>query len=181
MLQRRQAATTFVQMSVPLLAERTDMVARQLARGKAHAAVHADVGVPAEQRLVVERRHIVVARVAGIARMPDGRDDGIHLEHRAPPGAGIHAAVELVEQRAAGVCHLFLVIEPGRLAVIDPLERHSRDIRAQHELREPARRWGRDDAQILVKAAVGTVQIDALTWPAVRYGRFVQEFNAARS
>jgi len=53
------------------------------------------------------------------------------------------------------------MIESRRLAVIDPLQRHSRDIGAQHELRQPARRGSRDDAQILDIAAVGPVQIDA--------------------
>src|ERR1700728_1490864 len=74
------------------LAEGADVIARQLARREAHAAVHADVGIAPEQRLVVERRHIVVARVAGIAGVAHGRNDGVDFEPGAPPGAGIDAA-----------------------------------------------------------------------------------------
>jgi hypothetical protein len=51
------------------------------------------------------------------------------------------------------------MVEPGGLAVIDPLERHPGDIRAQYKLRETARRWSRNDTQILVKTAVGTIKI----------------------
>ena len=66
------------------LAERTHVVARQLRRRKALRAVQAQVAVAAEQRLVVQRRDVVVARVAGIAGVADGGDDRADLEHGAP-------------------------------------------------------------------------------------------------
>src|SRR5256885_13895088 len=69
------------------LAEGADVIARQLARDEALAAVHAQVRVAPEQRLVVQRRHVVVARVARIAGVPDRGDDGVDLQDRAPPGA----------------------------------------------------------------------------------------------
>jgi hypothetical protein len=41
------------------------VIARQLAHRETLRAVQAEVRVAAEQGLVVERRHVVVARVAG--------------------------------------------------------------------------------------------------------------------
>src|SRR6516164_11588667 len=85
------------------LAEGTDVIARQLARGKSLGAVHAEIGITAEQGLVVQRRHVVVARVAWVTGVTHGRDDGVDFEHRATPGARIGAAVQLIEKRAARV------------------------------------------------------------------------------
>jgi len=139
LLQRRQAATTFVQMSVPFWLKGRIWSRDSSRAGKRipqYMQMYASCGTASGYSEAAHSR----GAYCGIARMPDGRHDGIHLEYGAPPGAGIHAAVELVEQRSAGVCDLFLMIESRRLAVIDPLQRHSRDIGAQHELRQPARR-----------------------------------------
>ena len=49
-------------------AQGSDMLAGELAGGKALAAVHAHVGVALEQGMVVERRHVVLARLGEIGR-----------------------------------------------------------------------------------------------------------------
>ena len=46
--------------------------------------------------------------------------------------------------------------------VVDPLERHARDVGAQHQLRQSARGGHRDDAQIVQEAVVGLLEIDAV-------------------
>src|SRR5580693_1790819 len=113
LLQRRQAATTFVQMSVPCW-----LNGRMWSRDSSRAAKR----MPQYMHRKASRRHVIMTGVAGVAGMPDGCDDGIHLEHRAPAGAGVHAAIELIKERATGIRHLLLMVEPGGLAVIDPLE-----------------------------------------------------------
>ena len=100
-----------------------------------------------------------MARVPRIAGVPDGGDDGVDLEHGAPPGAGIRSAVQLIEQRAAGVSDLLLMVQSRRFLVVDPLERHARDVGAQHQLRQSARGRSRDDAQIVQEAVVGLLEI----------------------
>ncbi len=136
------------------------MIPRQLARREANGAIHAQKGVAPEQGLVVQRRYVVMPGIAGIARVADRGDDGIDLEHRAPPGLGVHAAEELVEHRSARVGHLLLVVQPRCLLIVDPFQRHSRDVRTQDELGEPAHRLGGDDAQVLVMAVVSAFQIN---------------------
>ena len=54
----------------------------------------------------------------------------------APPGPRAGAAVQSVQQRAAGVGHLLGVIKARRLAVIDPFQRHAGNIGAQDLLRQ---------------------------------------------
>ena len=47
------------------------------------------------------------------------------------------------------------MVESRGFLVVDPLEGHAGDVGAQDELREPARRRGRDDAQVILVAVVG--------------------------
>jgi len=135
------------------------VIARQLARRKARGAVHAEIRVAAEQRLVVQRRHVIVAGVARIAGVPNGGDDGVDFEHRAPSGARVGAAVQLIEKRTARVSDLLLMVQSCCFLVVDPLERHARDVGAQHQLRQPARGRHRDDVQILREAVIRLLEI----------------------
>ncbi len=161
------------------LAEWPDVVARELARWEALRAVHAEERVAAKQRLVVERRHVVVARIARVAGVADRRDDRVHVEDGALASAGIGAAAQAEDRAAAGVGDLFLVIEPGGFLVVDPLERHARYVRAQDELGERAASRARDDAQIVEGSPIRAVEIDAFHC-IVRLGRFMSQFNVAR-
>jgi len=67
-----------------------------------------------------------------------------------PSGPGVDAAEQLVEHRAAGIGHLLLVIEPRRLLVVDPFQRHARNVRTEDKLREPASRPAGEDSQVIV-------------------------------
>ena len=118
----------------PALAEGTHVIARQITRCKPLATVKTQVRIAPKQRLIVERGQIIVAQVAGIAALTFGGDDGIDLKDGAPPAERIGAAKQSENGRAAGIGHLLLVIEPRGLAVVDPLERHARHVRAQHGL-----------------------------------------------
>src|SRR6266403_2387974 len=59
------------------LAERPDVISRQLARRETHATIHTQVRIAAEECLIVQRWNIVVPRVARIARVPDGGDNRV--------------------------------------------------------------------------------------------------------
>ncbi len=145
----------------PALAEGPHVVARQLARGEALATIEAEVGVAPEQRLVVQRRHVVVPQVARVAGVSDRRDDRVHLEHGAPASQRVGAAAELEDRRAAGVGHLALVVEARGLLVVDPLEGHAGDVGAQHVVLERNQPGARIDADIVVVPMVGQFEIDA--------------------
>jgi hypothetical protein len=71
--------------------------------------------------------------------MAAGRDDRADLDDRALAAAGVGAAAQAKQHRAAGVRHLAHVVETDRLAVVDPLERHAGDVGAQHLLRQSRR------------------------------------------
>src|SRR5690606_12902572 len=82
------------------LAERPDMIPRQVAHWKSQAAVHAQIRVPPEKSLIVQRRNVIVTRIAGIARMAERCDDRIDLEHRTAASVGFYTSVEPVEHGA---------------------------------------------------------------------------------
>ena len=83
---------------VTTLAERPDMIARQLTRREANTAVHAQVRVPPEQGLIVQRGDVVVPCVARVTRVANGRHDRVDIQHRALARNGVRAAIELIEQ-----------------------------------------------------------------------------------
>lgn len=118
----------------PALAEGAHVIARQITRRKTLAAIEAQVSIAPKQGLIVERRQIIVAQVARIAALAFGGDDGIDLQNGAPPAERIGAAKQPENGRTAGIGHLLLVIESCGLAVVDPLKRHARHVRAQHGL-----------------------------------------------
>src|SRR5262249_11792805 len=139
------------------LAERPDVIPRQLARRKAHAAIHAQIRIATEESLVVQRRYIVVPGIAGIPGVPDRRDDGVDFKDGPTSTRGIDAAVQSVERRSAGISHLLLVIQSRGFLVVDPLEGHAGDISTEDELGERPRGGPRDDPQVILMAVVGAV------------------------
>ena len=99
--------------------------------------------------------------VAGISRMSDGGDNRVDFEDRTASGLRVHAPVELVQRRAAGISNLFLVIQSRGFLVVDPLEGHASHIRAKDELGEAARRQSGDYTQVIVVAVIGAFKVDA--------------------
>jgi hypothetical protein len=86
------------------------VIARQFAHRETLRAVQAEMRIAPKQRLVVERRHVIVARVAGIAGVPHGCNDGIHFEHGTKTRASADTTVEFEQRAAAGIGDLLLVI-----------------------------------------------------------------------
>src|SRR5262249_2968881 len=113
------------------LTERADMIARELTRRKPQPAVHAQIPIAPKESLIVERRNIVMAGVAGVTGVPHRGHDGIDLEHGAMTGARVRTTIELIKERAAGVSHLLLMVKARRLLVVDPLKWHTAHIRPQ--------------------------------------------------
>ena len=126
------------------------MVARELRDRKTHPAIHADLPVAPEQRLVVEGRRVVAAQVARIVRVPDGRDDRAHRHTSAPAAARVRAAVKSIKKASNRVRDLFHVIEARRFAIVDPLQRHAGHVRAQHLLGQGAMGRGYDERALIV-------------------------------
>ncbi len=107
------------------LAQRSDVIARELVGREAHAAVHAEVRIALEQGLIVQRRRIVFAQIAGIMCVTDRCHDRVHVHDRLQSGARIRAAEQAVKACAAGIGNLFRVIKPHRVPVVNPLQGHS--------------------------------------------------------
>lgn len=109
------------------------MVARQVDDEEMLAAIQAEVGIAPEQRVVVQRRRIGVARRIGGA-MPECRDDARHLDDGARPGVRVDSAAQPEQRPAALIGDLRRVVEAHRAPVIHPLERHAGDVGAQDKL-----------------------------------------------
>jgi hypothetical protein len=131
------------------LDEGPNVIAREFPAWKTLGAVHAQIGVAPKQRFVIQGRHIVVARIAGVAGVPKRGDDGVDLDHGAAAIECIVPAVQPVEQRATAVGHLLLMIEPGRLAIVDPFERHAGHIGAQNHLPKAMHGSAYDECRIV--------------------------------
>jgi hypothetical protein len=60
-----------------------------------------------------------------------GGNDGVDLDHTALAGFGINATTHLIQWGTAGIGDALIVIEPNRLLIVDPLQRHSSHIGPQ--------------------------------------------------
>jgi hypothetical protein len=107
------------------------VITGQFMGGMVLAAIHAQVRVALEQGVIVERRNIsgVDRTIAAV-----GGNDRVDLHHALTTRFRIRAAVYAIEQHTAGVCHLTQVVEPYRLLVINPFQRHAGRICAQYLL-----------------------------------------------
>ena len=76
------------------------------------------------------------------------------------PVSALTPPYNLYNMRAARIGDLLLVVEARRFLVVDPLQRHARDVRTQDQLRESARRRCGDDAQVILDAVIGAFEID---------------------
>ncbi len=116
------------------------MIARQGGFGRPFAAVHAHVAVAGEQSLVAERRHVLRALAVRGKGVAPRRDDGIDLYDGTRAADGVGAAAHSVHDLPARVQDLAEMIQPHRLLVTDPVQRHSGHIRAQSTLIEVVHR-----------------------------------------
>ena len=116
------------------LADRAHMIARQVAPEEAPAAVHADLRIAAEQRVVVERRRVIVETLVEPCRHALGGHDRIHVHLAAVAGERADTAANPEKGPAAVIGDLARVIEPHGIAVVDPAQGAARHVGAQHPL-----------------------------------------------
>ena len=141
------------------------MIAAEIAATEALRAVHAQVAIAPEQRLIVERGNVVVADIPGVAGMTQRRDDGADLQHRALTGQRVSPTVQLVERRAAAIGDLTLRVKTRCLAVVDPLQRHAGHVGSQHVLIQAITLLRRHDPQVVAGPQLewrGTGQVNLL-------------------
>ncbi len=112
------------------------MVPGQIGSSKLLRAVQAYVGVPLEQRLIVQRRHIAVPILLQARRRAPGRDNGIDLYHAAQARQRAETTMDAIQGNTAGVGHLSGVVQPHGIPIINPLQRHAGNVRAQNFLAE---------------------------------------------
>ena len=97
-------------------------------------------------------------RAPGIAVSSTGRNV---RRAGAEARASANPTVEFEQRTATGVCNLFLVIQPRRFFVVDPLERHSRYVRTKDKLGERATYVARDEVQTGREPIVCLFEVDA--------------------
>ena len=69
------------------------MVSGQILRHKPAATIQAQIGIPPEERLVVQRWNIVLMGFGQPGVPPDSRNDRIDVDVAADTGAGVYASV----------------------------------------------------------------------------------------
>ena len=116
------------------LAERLDVVARQHEVGKLQAAIQAQGLVPAEQRLVAERRGIPAGKEVGVGMVSGAGDYCIDFDCALHAGDGIDSAANPVERAAQGIAHLVQRDQPDGFLVTDPFQGHAGNIGSQNLL-----------------------------------------------
>lgn len=113
-----------------------DMVPGQILGHESAAAIQAQVGIPPEERLVVERGNIVLVRFGHPGVPPDGRNDRIDVDGAAEPGEGVYATMDTEKKRAADIGNLLSMVQADRVPIVNPLQWHSGNIGPQHLLSE---------------------------------------------
>ncbi len=121
-----------------------------------------------EQCLVIERRGVIAAQIPGIVRMTQRRDDRIHFDDGSTAGLGVGPPEQAIQTCTADVCNLLGVIQADGIAVIDPFERHARDVGTQNFLRQAVHVFTSTQAEGLPGLALRRIR------PRVRYARHVQ-------
>ncbi len=116
------------------LAHGANVIASQIPGLKPAATIHAQAGVALEQSLIIQRRYKAVSTFSATRGIANGRDNRIDFDETAQARCRINAAVNPVQHRPAGIGHLIAVIEPDRVLVINPLQRHACDIGSQNLL-----------------------------------------------
>ena len=111
-------------------AQGPDVVAGQVPRGEAPAAVEADVVVALEQGAVGQGRGIVVLELDHRVVIAARGDDGVDGQLAAAAGRRVGSAVQEEERVAVGVGHLSEAVEPGGGSIVHPLEGQPREVRA---------------------------------------------------
>jgi len=112
-----------------------NVVARQIPGRVTHRTVKTEVAVAFEQSAVVERWYILVAHVGPALACAVCCDNRIHIDMAAPAIERAVSAKDRIQAGSAIIGNLLGIIEPDRLSIVDPLERHSSYIRPQHLLR----------------------------------------------
>ena len=104
------------------------MIARQFGSSKLLRAVKTKVRVALKQRSITQRRRVSIGIALKRVCIAMGGDNRVDLDDAAPPGECVAATANLVNHRSAGVGNLFGMVEPNRVAVVDPLQRHARNV-----------------------------------------------------
>jgi hypothetical protein len=112
------------------------MVPGQIRGHEPATTIQAQVGIPPEERLVIKRGNIVLARFSQPGLPPDGRDDGIDVDGAADAGEGIYAPVDTKKKRAANIGNLLSMVQADRVSIVNPLQWHSGNIGPQYLLGE---------------------------------------------
>jgi hypothetical protein len=112
------------------------MVSGQILGHEPATTIQAQVGIPPEERLVVKRRNVVLARFSQPGLPPDGRNDRIDVDGAADAGEGIYAPVDTKKKRAANIGNLLSMVQADRVSIVNPLQWHSGNIGPQYLLGE---------------------------------------------
>ena len=104
------------------------MITRQIASHISIATIKAQVRISFEQGSVIQRRHVLVAVARQALTGAMGGDDGIDIDAASPTIRRVMTTEYGIEKRATVVRYLLVVIKTHRIAVVDPLKRHSSNI-----------------------------------------------------
>ena len=116
------------------LTQGSNVIARQIPGHEPAAAIHAKACIALEQSLVIQGRYKAVSTFGATRSISNGRNNRINLDETAQARCRIDASMNPVQQRSACIGHLIVVIEPDRILIVDPLQRHARDIGSQNLL-----------------------------------------------
>ena len=119
----------------PALGHRRDVISSKVPGHIAHAAIETQVRVSLEKRTVIQRWNIAIPITRQTLAGAVGRDDGIDIDAASRAAAGIVTAKDRVKESATVVRYLLGVVETHRFAVVNPLERHSRNVSSENLLR----------------------------------------------
>jgi hypothetical protein len=114
------------------LAQWPHVVTGEVPLRKTLATVEADVAVPLEECMVVERRGVVTPHLLQCFAGAQGGNDGVDLDDALSAGFGVDSTVNTVQYPTALVGDLVEEIEPHRIPIVDPLQGHAGNVGAQY-------------------------------------------------